>query len=183
MKTLNTIQILSKIGKILSRISYICCLIGVIVCAVGLAGLPFADRGIFKIGGVTIYGLIANRTGIDLVCLYPAITGAIILCIGYVVLSKTAENYFTHELTAGTPFTKDGANEMLRLGILTVCIPLGCMLLAEIVSGIIAGFLNCNDVLKLENDGSVALGIMFIFMSLLCKYGAECKENSENNLH
>lgn len=173
MKTLNTIQTLSKIGKVLSKICYIFCLIGAIGCAVGLVSLPFADQGIFKIGGVSIHGLIVNRVGIDLTSLYPAITGAMIVCIGQTVTAKFAERYFSHELTAGTPFTQDGAKEMLRLGILTICIPLGCLILAEIVSGILAGFLNCDDLLKLENGGSVALGVMFIVISVLCRYGAE----------
>lgn len=173
MNTLNTIQTLSQIGKVFSKISYIFQLIVVIGCAVGLAGLPFADNGIFKIGGVSIYGLIVNRAGIDLTSLYPAITGAIIMCIGQIVLAKNAENYFDHELAAGTPFTQDGADELLRLGIMTICIPLGCLILAEIVSGIIEGFLNCDDLLKIENGGSVTLGIMFIITSILCRYGAE----------
>ena len=190
MKTLNTIQTLSKIGKVLSKISFIFCLIGTIGCAVGLASLPFANQGIFKIGGVSIYGLIVNRAGIDLTGLYPAMTGAMILCIGQMVLAKNAEKYFAHELAAGTPFTQDGAKELLRLGILTICIPLGCLILAEIVSGILAGFLNCDDLLKLENGGSVTLGVMFLVMSLLCRYGAEqeadqatnTKNNMEENL-
>lgn len=93
-----------------------------------------------------------------------------------------SEKYFAHELTAGTPFTQNGAKELLRLGILTICIPLGCLILAQIVSGILAGFLNCDDLLKIENGGSVSLGIMFIVMSLLCKYGAERGENREIDL-
>ena len=173
MKSLQTIQTLSKLGKVLSKINYIFCMIGAIGCAVGLASLPFADQGIFKIGGVSIHGLIVNNAGIDLTSLYPAMTGAMILCIGQTVLAKYAEIYFRNELTAGTPFTVDGAKELLRLGILTICIPLGCLIVAEIVSGIMAGFLNCDDLLKIENADSVILGVMFIIMSVLCRYGAE----------
>jgi len=100
-------------------------------------------------------------------------TGAMILCIGQTVLAKFAETYFRNELTAGTPFTVDGAKELLRLGILTICIPLGCLIVSEIVSGIMAGFLNCDDLLKIENGGSVTMGVMFIIMSVLCRYGTE----------
>ena len=179
MKSLQTIQTLSKLGKVLSKINYIFCMIGAIGCAVGLASLPFADQGIFKIGGVSIHGLIVNDAGIDLTSLYPAMTGAMILCSGQMVLAKFAKNYFVHELAAGTPFTLEGAKELQRLGILTICIPLGCLIVAEIVSGIIAGFLNCDDLLNLEGGDSVALGIMFIVMSVLCRYGAELEANKD----
>ncbi len=177
MKSLKAIQTLSKIGKVLSKINYIFCLIGAIGSAVCLASLPFADTGILKIGGVTIYGLIVNDTESDLNSLYPLLAGTLILCVGYAVLAKFAESYFAHELAAGSPFTIDGANEMLRLGILAICIPMGCLILAAIVSSIIAAFLKCNDMLKIENVSSVVLGIMFIVMSVLCRYGAELEKN------
>lgn len=173
MKSLKTIQTLSKIGKVLSKINYIFCLIGAIGCAVGLVSLPFADQGIFKIGGVSIHSLIVNNAGIDLTALYPAMTGAMILCIGQAVLAKFAENYFAHELAVGTPFTLEGAKELQRLGILTICIPLGCLIVAEIVSGVVAGIVGCGDVFKVDNGDSVVLGMMFIVISLLCRYGAE----------
>lgn len=85
MKSLNIIQALAKIGKVLSKIVYICCIVGVVGCIVGLVSLPFAEQGIFKIGGVSIHGLIVNNAGIDLTALYPAMTGAMILCIGQVI--------------------------------------------------------------------------------------------------
>lgn len=173
MKSLQTIQTLSKIGKVLSKIIYICCVIGTVGCAVGIASLPFADTGIFKIGGVTIYGLIVNQGGIDLNSLYPLMIGVMIVCIGQAVLAKSAESYFTHELAAGTPFTADGAKEMLRLGILTICIPLGALILSQIISGVVAEIVGCGDVFKVDNGDSVVLGVMFIVISLLCRYGAE----------
>ncbi len=183
MKTLNTIQTLSKIGKILSKIVYIFCIIGAVGCIVGVVCLPFADTGVLKVGGVTIYGLVVNRAGIDLNSLYSLMTGAMIVCIGQAVTAKFAERYFSHELTAGTPFTVGGAKELLHLGIITICVPLGAMILAQIISSIVTEFIGCGDAFKLEGGDSVTLGVMFIVMSLLCKYGAECRENGENDLH
>lgn len=176
MNTLNNIQALSKIGRIFSKLVYICCVIGAVGCAAGMASLPFADSGIFKIGGVTIYGLIVNRAGIELNSLYPLMTGAMIVCVGQAVTAKYAEGYFRHELDAGTPFTLSGAKELFRLGILTICVPLGTLIAAQIISGILAGFLDCGDAFQPDSADSVTLGVMFLFMSLLCKYGAECTQ-------
>lgn len=176
MKTLNTIQTLSKIGKVLSKIAHIFCIIGAVGCAIGMASLPFADTGILKIGGVTIYGLIGNRAGIDLNSLYPMMTGAMIVCIGEAVTAKFAERCFAHELAAGTPFTLAVAKELLRLGIVTICVPLGTGILAQIVSEILSELIHCGEAFKAYHDGSVALGVMFILMSLLCRYGAELKD-------
>ncbi len=179
MKALETIQILAKIGKVLSRIVYICCVIGVVGCAVGMASLPFADRGLFRLGGVSVYGLIANRSGIDMNGLYPLAAGALLVCVGQAVTAKFAERYFGHELSAGTPFTVSGAGELQRLGILTICVPLGALILAQIVSGVMAELIGCGEAFKLEGGDSVALGVMMLVMSQLCRSGAELLEKAE----
>lgn len=179
MKSLKTIQTLSKIGKILSKIIYICSIIGAVGCAVGMASLPFADTGIIKIGGVTIHGLIVNRAGIELESLYPLMSGALIICVGEAVTAKFAEKYFSHELAAETPFTTDGAKELLRLGILTICVPLGALIIAQIVSGVIAEIIGCGEAFKLDGGDSVTLGVMFIVTSVLCGYGAELKTQKQ----
>lgn len=178
MNALKTIQVLAKIGQILSKIIYICCIIGVVGCVVGMVSIPFADTGALKIGGMTIHGLIVNRAGIQLNGLYPLLAGAMIVCIGQAVTAKFAERCFSHELDAGTPFTTDGAKELLRLGILTICVPLGTQILAQIVSAILAELLACGETFKISGN-SVALGVMFIIMSLLCNYGAEQTKEAE----
>ena len=95
-------------------------------------------------------------------------------------LAKFAACYFKKELKAGTPFTLSGAKELLRLGILTVAIPLGCALAANITGGILAGYMPVDRELLSsflpDNEGSITLGIMFMLMSLLCRHGAEQKE-------
>lgn len=179
VKILNTIQTLSKIGKVLSKIVYICCVIGAVGCAVGMACLPFADTGILKLGGVTISGLIVNRAGIDLNSLYPLMTGAMIVCIGQAVTAKCAESYFQHELAAGTPFTLPGAKELLRLGVVTISVPLGTLILAQIASGVLAELIGCGEAFKLDGGDSVSLGVMFLVIALLCQYGAETAKEAK----
>lgn len=181
MKTLKSFQILVKLGRILSKIVYICGIIGAVGCVVGIISLPFADKGLFKIGGVTIYGLISDKSGLSLDGLYPMMTGALIVCVGQAITAKFAEIYFKNVLTAGTPFTFDGARELMRLGIITVCVPLGALILAQIVSGVVAEFAGSGEAFKLDGGDSVSLGVMFIVMSLLCKCGAEAIDHGSDS--
>lgn len=179
METLKKIQTLSKLGMILSKITFICCVIGVGGCILGMVSLQLVDLNALKIGGVTLHSFIVNQAGIDLNSLYPILTGCAIVSMGEAVTAKFAEKYFANELLAETPFTLEGAKELLRLGIITISVPLGALILAQIVSDIIAEFIKCEESFKLEDGGSVVLGVMFIFMSLICKCGAELLQKEE----
>lgn len=181
MKSLKTIQTLSKIGRVLSKIAFILSFIGFGGCAVGLLSLGFGSENVFKIGGVTLHGLIDNAWGYDLRSLAAALFGWMIVCAGEAVVAKFAEIYFRNEGKAGTPFTLAGANELLRLGILTLAISTGCAVVGSAVEEIFAGFMNVETIgatdLYFNNGGNIGLGIMFLVISLLCRYGAELIQN------
>ena len=172
MKTLNTIQTISRIGKIISKIVFILSLVGGIGCIVGILCLALIPEGL-KLGGVTIQGLIENEAALSSGAVYAAMAVGAILCAGEAVLSKLANNYFTHELAAGTPFTFDGAKEMIRLGICTIAIPIGTAVVAGIVYGILNAIFHSSPELDLSNSFSVGLGVMFIITGLICRHGAE----------
>lgn len=172
MKTLITIQKLARLGKLLSKVVFICCIVGVCSCIVGIASLA-AGVETLKIGSVTLGGIVEKSAEMSMGSFYATMAVGIILCAGEAVLSRFAHLYFRHELEDGTPFTLEGAKEMLRLGVLTVCIPFASLLLAVITHGVLAQYLPDVADLKLDCDGSFALGIMFILTSLICKYGAE----------
>ena len=103
-----------------------------------------------------------------------------ILCAGEAVLAKFAEHYFKRELADGTPFDLGGAKELMRLGILAICIPIGVQMIAEIVYAVMEQTMQGVAALQLDNTGSVTLGIMFIVLSLICRYGAELHEEKRN---
>lgn len=172
MNTLKTVQTLSNIGKILSKIVFIFCIVGVSGAAMGLISLALGIEAV-KIGGVTFKSILQNEAGVSTETLYCTMIVAIILCAGEGVVSKFAEHYFSRELKDGTPFTFGGSKELLRLGILEICIPFGTLLICEIIYAIFkAAF---SDILpfNLDCSGSISLGVMFIIGSLLCKLGAE----------
>lgn len=183
MKSLSTIQTLSKIGKVLSKIAFIFSVIGFCGCIVGLLSMNLGNGSLIKFGGVTLHGLISSDYGYNINSITAALSGWMVICAGEAVLAKFAEVYFKNELTAGTPFTLAGAKEMLRLGILTLAIPTGCAVVGSIVEGIIVGFMKVEKAaamdLYFDNESSIALGVMFIVISLLCRYGSELQENKD----
>ena len=61
MKSLNTIQKLSKIGKVLSKIAFIFSVIGFCGCIAGLFSLNFGNSSLIKSGGVTLHILIFDN--------------------------------------------------------------------------------------------------------------------------
>ena len=175
MNTLKTIQTLSKIGRILSKIVYICCLVGFCGCIIGIVSLGLGGE-VFKLGGVTIHSIIDSHSHMSMPALYTAMAVGIVLCAAEAVLSKFAELYFKNELADGTPFTMRSAKELMRLGILTITIPLGTVIVCSIGIAIADNFFPEIENLSYDGYASVGLGIMMIVASLLCRYGAEQNE-------
>ena len=178
LKSLHTIQKLAKVAKVLCRIVFVCGLIGCIGCVAGILALAAGLTESVQLGDVTIHGIIEAEASVSVGTMYASMAVACIFCIGEVILAKIAEKYFKNELDAGTPFTMEGAAQLKRLGIYTICIPLGTVIVASIAYEIISYcFTNVAD-LNIDNVGSIGLGIMFLVASVLCKYGAEVKQQN-----
>ena len=175
MNTLKTIQTLAKIGKVFSKIIFVCCIVGFCSCVVGIVSLALGAET-FKLGGVTIHSMIENEAGMSLPTLYASMAVGLLFCGAEAVLCKFAEAYFKHELADGDPFTLRGAKELLRLGILTIVIPLGTVIVCSIGVSIADNMVPGIDKLSIGEFSSVGLGVMMIVLSLFCRYGAERNE-------
>ena len=176
-KTLKTIQTLAKIGKIFCKIIFICCIIGFCGCVIGIVSLGLGVES-FKLGGVSIHSMIESSAGMSqpTLCAYMAV-GAV-MCAAEAVLCIFAQAYFTKELEDGNPFTLRGAKELMRLGILTIAIPLGTVILCSIGVGIAESLYPGMEKVSFDDFASVDLGVAMIVLSLLCRYGAEVKEDA-----
>ena len=182
MKTLITIQTLAKIGKAFSKIIYVCCIVGFCGCIVGIVSLAIGAET-FKLGGVTVHSMIENKAGMNLPTLYASMAVGLLFCASEAVLCKFAEIYFKNELADGNPFTLRGAKELMRLGILTVAIPLGTVIICSIGVSIADNVYPGIDKLSIGEFSSVGLGIMMIVLSIFCRYGAELNEGKPDACH
>ena len=178
-KNYKILQTIAKIGKILSKVAFVFSIIGICGCFVGLLSNIFGSGKVFN-GGVTIYGLLADFDAYNVKSISAALVAWLIVCVGEAVLAKFAELYFRNAEASGTPFTHTGARELRRLGTMMIVIPTGCAVLAEIVQGIMTGFMNMTadgwSELNFDNEASVIVGVMFIVGSFLCGYGADLLE-------
>lgn len=170
-KSLHTIQTLAKLGRIFSQIIFICCLVGGIGSFVGIVVLLGADG--LVIGGKDITAMFISESDIARETMIFACIAAFIASAAECVLSKFANVYFKHELASGTPFTVEGSKEILRLGILTIAIPMGALILEKIAFGVYCEFFTVAEQFRMEDMSGVGLGVMFIVASVIFRYGAE----------
>ena len=180
MKTLNTIQKLSKAGKIISKIIFIFCIVGFVGSAIGIISLAIIPEGI-QLDGMTINAFIEKNAEVSLGTCYAVMAASMIICVGEAVLCKLAEIYFKNELDAGTPFTFEGAKEMMRLGIFAIVIPIVTNVIAGVVYSVMK--LVMKDVADYDFSAfsSIGVGIMFIIVGLICRHGAEISEEKKQN--
>ena len=92
----------------------------------------------------------------------------VLILVSMAAVAVFAARYFRRELVRGNPFTLSGAAEIKRLGIITVA--------AGAVQGIIFRFMIPDFII-----GFIVLGVMFIAMSVIFRYGAELREEKEKN--
>ena len=114
MKSLSTVQALSKTAKIISTILFVCAIVGLCLSAAAFVSLLFGFEA-FKIGDTTIEGLIPEAASMSDGNLYALLSQSMVACIIVIVLTAFAKHYLKRELADGTPFTFGGAKELLRL--------------------------------------------------------------------
>lgn len=179
-KTIDTIQKLFKVGRVISRIVFVACLVGAIVSFTGILCLAMIPDG-FRIGGMTLRGIIATSQNMSMGAAYLAAAVAMVFCASESFLGRMAARYFSNELQAGTPFTQDGAKELIRLGIFNIVIPIAAVAVMAIIYAIIhASYPDLAD-LRIDNLAGVGIGVMMIVTGLICRYGAEQKQMREDH--
>ena len=172
-KSLNTVQKICKVCKVLAEIAFVLLVVGaVLMLACGI----FIGAG--KMDALLSSGALALNEMLQQYGATQEYVTAVLVCMTIIiaaeaVVAKFINVYFKHELKAGTPFTFEGAKEMLRLGIITIAVPVGASLVATIVFGIMAAGSGLDSEFNFEI--SLGLGLMFLALSPLLKHGTELR--------
>lgn len=189
MKKFETVRKLSNLGRILSKIVFVCTIIGMCLAALAMvlliAGVDY--DGIMNLIASMFKNDIsmAQNIGTLMISLFVAVE---ISFAGKLIIAKCSEKYFGKVVADGTPFNEENSKRLLKLGVLLIVVSLvtsiiikNATMLFMLMSGISGSY---NFGISLPSD--VILGGLFIFMSYVCKYGAEildekqAEENAES---
>ncbi len=167
MKSLDIVQKISKVLHILSIIALVGVIVGAVSLIIGgsaLLGVPyFDDHNAIKLFVMEFGTKYITDLGINLIAESIFLFG-LAITLGYI------RDYFKHELEDGTPFTHRGANELRKVGIFSLTIPIGALCLTSIVISI-AGAEK-----MITNEYEMTTGVAMILLSFVFHYGADLEK-------
>jgi hypothetical protein len=168
-KTLPNILTVFKVVRIIAKIVFILCIIGGVGCLLGLTSLPM-------VGGLLSAGVLAEE-GLALPSAYLGCIVGFISCAGEAIFAFLAERYFKSVLNAGTPFTFESAKEIFRLGIISIIISAAIAVISGIAAFAIYLF-SAPTAAEFDSSASISVstGLVFLFLSMIFKHGAEIQQ-------
>ena len=161
-KTFHVFQVLTKIGMILSFVWAGLTVVG-LLCGIawyfGGTVIGASQEALFSL---TLAGSLNQMIGVLLSDMVFALTDGTLLLFAF--------RYFKAEQADGTPFTHSGADQIKRLGIRTIVLPL----VAAILSAVFCELFGLSRAMvDRGNLVGVFMGIVLILASLVFRYGAE----------
>ena len=175
MKSLQTIQKTFRVFQVLTKIAFVFSIVGASLCAVGAlySAVWYTGGQVFSLLGEPIT-LHVGREGMNQT-MAVLLSDVVCLTADAILLSFTGR-YFQTEQTEGTPFTENGANLIMRLGIRCIYMPIVSIVIASVITAIL-GAKKDGDV---SNLPSVVTGIVLILASIIFRYGAELEEQNRS---
>ena len=173
MKSLETIQQTFRVFQILAKVFMILSFVWAGLSALGLL------CGIVWYSGGTVVGanqelLHTETNGLNqliavlMVDTIAALTDGILLAFAY--------RYFKTEQAVGTPFTHEGADQIRRLGVRAIVLPLVTVILIAVVYAMFGMPQGAGS--DWSNISSVSTGIVLILASIIFRYGADLEKKT-----
>ena len=174
--SMSKIQKISKAGLILSKIVLWCAYMGLISCALILIVQIFVGNSKIVGDSSIVLDMIKDKSKLNVGTIYTALTIGIIMCITKIIHARLEVKYFNAELQAGTPFKLELVEQLRKLGIQTIVIPLIGVILSNVAYEIFKHFYINIGEMDISNSVSIGLGIVYLVISLLCRAAIEEKE-------
>ena len=171
MKSLKTIQVISKVFWIICKVMFVICIVGAAGCLLG-AILIGSLQNVVIWEDVTVASFVEDKGSNVTTAILACVIG-FICCGAGIALSKLSELFFKKELDKGTPFDKELVKDMRILGLIHVA---NAIVLGSIIGLTILIVRNTtHDVLDVRNEGfsTFWFGAVLLLISLFCDYGAE----------
>lgn len=163
-KTFRVFQVLAKVAMILSFVWAGLAVLGLLCGAVWYSGGTLVGADQETLLSLTSADSLNRMIGTLLTETVLALTDGTLFLFAF--------RYFRQEQADGTPFTQSGADQIRRLGIRTIVLPL----VAAILSAVFCKLFDVTDPPDWSNLPSLTMGLVLILASLVFRYGAELEK-------
>ena len=171
MNSLTAIQKTFRVFRVLAKVAMILSFVWA-----GLTALGLLCGAVWYSGGTVIGAdqetLLSLTAADSLNQLVGALLTETVLALTDGTLFLFAFRYFKQEQADGTPFTRGGAEQIRRLGIRTIVLPL----VAAILSAVFCKLFAVTEPPDWSNLPSLTMGLVLILASLVFRYGAELEK-------
>lgn len=173
MNSLEKIQKTMHIFAILTKIALVFSIIGAAFCAVGaLCTLAWYTGGeVFSLFGQPITSFTGRE---DVNQVMAVLLSELFFLSADAILLTFAHRYFLLEQSEGTPFSRNGAEQLKKLGIRCIYLPIVAMVIVAVI-------LTCLNVERggdWDNLPSLVTGLVLILAAMIFRYGAELEEQN-----
>lgn len=176
MKSLETVQKTFRVFQILTKIAMILSFVWAGLSALGLlCGVVWYSGGTVVGASQELLHTLTETNGLPQ--LIAALLADTIAALTDGTLLAFAYRYFKAEQAAGTPFTHEGADQIRRLGVRTIVLPLVMVILIAVVYAMFGMPRGAGS--DWSNLSSVSTGIVLILASIIFRYGADLEEKAE----
>lgn len=171
MEQLQRIQKTFHVFQILTKIAYVFSIVGAVFCAVGaLCAFSWYSGGqVFSLFGEPVTMFSSDRAMNEMLAVLLA---DFVMVTAEAILLSFAGRYLKAEQADGTPFTVTGAEQLKKLGIRCIWLPIVAMVVASVIS---VSF-GVEDLNIDSNLPSLVTGIVLILTSMIFRYGAALEE-------
>ena len=171
MEQLQKIQKTFHVFEILARIAYVFSIVGAVFCVLGaLCALGYLSGGqVFSLFGEPVTIFSTTRSMGETLAIMLA---DFIMLSTEAILLSNALRYLKAEQTVGTPFHEAGAEQLKKLGIRCIWMPI----VAMVVVSVIGVCYNVENIGSDSNLPSLIVGIVLILASMVFRYGAALEE-------
>ncbi len=170
-------KILQNVMKAAKIICIILIVMYVILAGTGLFGFIAGcfDASSVQIGGTLIAEFMDYGDGLTKTESQVVLAGFVAVAVGELFLLFQLKRYLNHELAARTPFTKQSADELLRLGVKALSVFAAVMAVCCITRLIVFGNTEL-DAIETESFFLGRHGVELLLLSVVFRAGAEDKQ-------
>ena len=170
MKSLETVQKTFRVFQILTKVAMILFFVWAGLAALGLlCGVVWSSGGTVVGADRELLYTLTETNGLSQ--LIAVLLGETVMALTDGTLLAFAYNYFKAEQAAGTPFTHEGADQIRRLGIRNIVLPLVAAIIIAVVFAVFGVPQPAGS--DWSNISSLSTGIVMILASIIFRYGAD----------